>query len=1086
MIRALHKCNLYISFFFLLFLGIGYNSLEASCNLKDTTSPQIIKHKVVPATCPNNGKIFIKVRTNSGGGRFVYEIVKGPMIRIIQSQDSFLSLEPGNYTIRVTGCNGKFSDITLVIKDEYFFPDEIFAYQIDRNSSFRCGKNSDAKIWFYFYPGLRQCYGQQFSDSFKLSDTQFIRYPLRYQVSTSTNPYTGFNGITYDTMKPTKNVVNSGGYCSNTMLMYSADTIKNLAQGGYSIRVTDACQNYTTSRRINVVDYSSGVRQIDLRFATDYTVRCSPRIMVRFYDRATGSELPRYTSFTQYDNGPLFLTFIDLSTNDTVYNKLNIYSSRTPYYLGSYYNQNYSFKPNTDYLIKYEDACGDTVTYTHRTGSTALRINHFVNCNYINDQRYFTFNTRSGEYWTKDLQNGNIFNVGENSWASTGVLLDSFEIGKRYTFYLKDTMCGGFDSITFTHGSVTANNPAPEFSVDTFGYKKCSPNQQNTFVKLTCTNCNQPGMQNVYIDSGAYIDTTRKMYMYRHYPAYVYSNQTLYGYYQTPFKAGTQYRTISVYSCGKLDTFRFTVPIIRDTNYTYQADFWLDTNLCNASSEIKLTESMTSTNVNAINGSIVFESGPQEALDYYINQFKDDSIRLVNYTWDTITIVSGNSADIKYPLVFKDKRVGDSRYKGYLTLMEAHYKSSNYTYPVRRAPKFNDLPKGTYKYSIVDDCGNVLLRDSIIINSGLVGQLRMGATIAYICPTDTANKFIYANPTGGRKSYQYRIRHQDSAWRPLQSNPRFALAPNTTEGERFYVQVQDSCGKSYTGEVSTATFSGDFYLYPDTVACIGKSIGLRTAYVPGATYSWHGPKGTITSNVNSVKLNNIQPSDTGEYRVIVNCLDSCIYDTASHTIVLDNNCPSLLSVDLLNFKGVAISITSNMLKWKTASEYNSKGFYLLKSIDKENWKQVGFIQSKSLDGNSNDVIDYSFVDDDVDAEKSITYYKLVPLDQNGSKARYKECYVVRNANEMIVSANPNLLRNEDRIINLDVFAMSKGLLKVDLYYANGTYLETAYFPISKNENVLQYWTKNPLQAGQYLLVLSTEGKSSKSIKITKI
>jgi hypothetical protein len=1060
--------------------------LSARCNLKDTTAPKIIKHRVEPATCPNNGKLFIKVNPKSGGGIFVYEIVKGPVTRIIQSQDSFLSLEPGNYTIRVTGCNGMYSDISLSVKDEYFFPDEIFAYQIDRNSAFKCGKNSDAKIWFYFYPGLRQCYGQQFADSFKLSDTQYIRYPLRYQVSTSINPYTGFNGIPFDTMKPTKNVVNSGGYCANTMLMYSADTIKNLKQGGYSIRVTDACENYTTSRRINVVDYSSGIRQIDLRFGTDYTVRCSPRITVRFYDRITGQQLPRYTSFTRYDNGPLKLTFIDLSTNDTIYDKLNIYSSRTPYYVGSYYNQKYSFKPNTSYLIKYEDACGDTVSYYHRTGFTPLKIDHFVHCNYINDQRYFRYNTRSGNYWTKDLQTGKIFNVGQNNWASTGVLLDSFEVGKRYTFYLKDTMCGGFDSVTFVHGNVVKNNPPPQFVVDTFGYKKCSPNQQNTFVKLTCTNCNQPGMQTVYIDSGAYIDSARRTYMYRHYPSYVYSNQTLYGYYQTPFKAGTQYRTISVYSCGKLDTFRFTVPIIRDTNYSYQADFWLDTNLCNASSEIKLMESLVSNNVNAVNGSIVFESGPQEALDFYKNQFIDDSTRLVNYTWDTITIVSGKSSDIKYPLVFKDKKIGDARHKGYLTLMEAHYKRNNYTYPVRRSPKFNDLPKGTYVYSIVDDCGNVLLRDTVVIKTGLIGQLRMGATIAYICPTDTANKFIYANPTGGRKSYQYRIRHKDSAWRPLQSNPRFALSPNTGQGERFFVQVQDSCGKSYTGEVSTATFSGDFYLYPDTVACVGKSISLKTAYVPGATYSWHGPKGVITSNVNSIKLTDFQHSDTGEYKVIVNCLDSCIYDTAKHVIVMNADCSFILSIDLLLFQAEAISVNSNMLKWKTASENNSKGFYLLKSYDQSNWEELAFVHSLANNGHSNSPIAYSFIDNEIKNHSGTVYYRLVPVDKNETKGKHKDCYVTRDAQSLVVHANPNLILSKANIVNLDVYAVKKGLLKVDLYSINGIFMETAFFPVNKGSNLLQYWIKNSLNSGQYVLIVSTEDGDNESLKITKI
>lgn len=86
-----------------------------------------------------------------------------------------------------------------------------------------------------------------------------------------------------------------------------------------------------------------------------------------------------------------------------------------------------------------------------------------------------------------------------------------------------------------------------------------------------------------------------------------------------------------------------------------------------------------------------------------------------------------------------------------------------------------------------------------------------------------------------------------------------------------------------------------------------------------------------------------------------------------------------LPIVLLQFTVYANS-GAGQLAWTTAREQGSKGFDIEHSTDGSRWTKIGFVSSRSEEGNSN--IDYSFTDHN--AVNGNNYYRLKQLDWSGS------------------------------------------------------------------------------------------------------
>ncbi len=69
----------------------------------------------------------------------------------------------------------------------------------------------------------------------------------------------------------------------------------------------------------------------------------------------------------------------------------------------------------------------------------------------------------------------------------------------------------------------------------------------------------------------------------------------------------------------------------------------------------------------------------------------------------------------------------------------------------------------------------------------------------------------------------------------------------------------------------------------------------------------------------------------------------------------------LLPVELLSFSATEKNGKSE-LKWTTATEINNRGFAVERSADGKDWKEIGFVSSKNSKGNSNEMLQYTYLD----------------------------------------------------------------------------------------------------------------------------
>ena len=179
-----------------------------------------------------------------------------------------------------------------------------------------------------------------------------------------------------------------------------------------------------------------------------------------------------------------------------------------------------------------------------------------------------------------------------------------------------------------------------------------------------------------------------------------------------------------------------------------------------------------------------------------------------------------------------------------------------------------------------------------------------------------------------------------------------------------------------------------------------------------------------------------------------------------------------LPVELLSFTAECGKETI-ILKWQTASEFNSAYFEIQKSLDGITWNTIG---NQTAAGNSNELLSYSF--EDASKSANTTYYRLNQVDNDGLQKFYGP---ISPLCESIIHLNgktiPNPSNNE---FWLQISSAEQQKFTYILQDVNGSKIMENSADLLPGSNLFPI--RETIPSGMYFILLQTENGQQQVIK----
>ena len=179
-----------------------------------------------------------------------------------------------------------------------------------------------------------------------------------------------------------------------------------------------------------------------------------------------------------------------------------------------------------------------------------------------------------------------------------------------------------------------------------------------------------------------------------------------------------------------------------------------------------------------------------------------------------------------------------------------------------------------------------------------------------------------------------------------------------------------------------------------------------------------------------------------------------------------------LPVELLSFTAECGKETI-ILKWQTASEFNSAYFEIQKSLDGSTWNTIG---SQTAAGNSNELLSYSF--EDASKSANTSYYRLNQVDNDGLQKFYGP---ISPLCESIIHLNgktiPNPSNNE---FWLQISSAEQQKFTYILQDVNGSKIMENKAELLPGSNMFPI--RETIPSGMYFIVVQTENGQQEVIK----
>jgi hypothetical protein len=243
------------------------------------------------------------------------------------------------------------------------------------------------------------------------------------------------------------------------------------------------------------------------------------------------------------------------------------------------------------------------------------------------------------------------------------------------------------------------------------------------------------------------------------------------------------------------------------------------------------------------------------------------------------------------------------------------------------------------------------------------------------------------------------------------------------------------------------------------------TLGLNTITVPNiaVTDSFYvAVKQTGTSLTLSYQLENPLRSNAIFYKSSTGSWSDIGGDI--YRLMIGVTFSSPLPVSITSFTGERRS-DGNLLSWATATEANNKGFELQRSADGREFSTIAVIASKAVGGNSNTMLNYSYIDPK--ALKGNNYYRLVQTDKDGKTSVSTVVFIkaLKTDRLEIVSVYPNPATTQ---LNLQLGAAKAGSVSFVVTDLSGKVVMQQMAQVAEGDNNLQL-NISKLVAGNYFV-----------------
>ena len=257
---------------------------------------------------------------------------------------------------------------------------------------------------------------------------------------------------------------------------------------------------------------------------------------------------------------------------------------------------------------------------------------------------------------------------------------------------------------------------------------------------------------------------------------------------------------------------------------------------------------------------------------------------------------------------------------------------------------------------------------------------------------------------------------------------------------------------------------------------IMKETNKKTSYFRFAndsitlTASWNGDFRWL-NRAETTKSIRVKVTDIAANYIVTDLLQ-CVADTF---IV---NSFTVLPVNITSLSAKNLGLT-NSIAWATGTEANNNYFNVQKSYDGVNFINIGKVNSKAIDGISNKILSYTFIDEA--PYKALNFYRLQSVNKDG-KITVSSIVKLVSAQSNFLSIYPNPAQT---VINLSLDVNPLNNVTLNLVDVSGKLIKSF---VSKNKlgKTLLIMDISKIKAGLYLMQVVTGNQLIYTEKITKI